>query len=117
MVYAGVLPGAVLFESEQGDEYLHIECAARGDGGLALLQESDGDLTEWCFEESPHRVEVEVGQEGVRRLMEYFHLDSARQLPAALRVAYTGYDSGQRIRGLMRRLGIAYEVIEHPIVR
>lgn len=107
----------VLFESEEGGESLRIECAATEEGGLALMQESDGPLTRWCFEESPHRIETEVAADGACGLLEYFHLDDAEQLPAVLRMQYVGYDCGQRIRALMRRLEIPYRVIENVVER
>ena len=50
--------GAVLFESQEGEEALRIECAVTPEGALEVMQESDGPLTSWCFEESPHRIEV-----------------------------------------------------------
>lgn len=108
---------AVLFESAGEDEALRIECAITREGGLVILQESDGPLTRWCFEESPHRIEVDVLPDQAKGLLAYFHLEDVAQLPPVLRLAYLGYDSGLRIRGLMRRLGVSYRVIENPIER
>ena len=102
----------VLFESGEGEEAVRIECAVREDGGMAVLQESDGPLTDWCFEETPHRVETVIGPLSVKGLMEYFHLESAVQVPAALRMQYVGYESARRIRELLRRLELPYEVVE-----
>lgn len=110
-------PSAVLFESGEGEESLRIECAVSSDGGLLIMQESDGPLTMWCFEETPHRVETEVDSRHAAMLSDYFHLDEVGQLPAVLRMEYTGFDSGQRIRELMRRLEIPYRVLEHAIER
>ena len=109
--------GAVLFESNEDEEGLRIECAVTPEGGLCFLQESSGPLTAWSFEESPHRVEAQVGPHAVKGLLEYFHLDEAVQLPAVLRLKYVGYDCFQRIRALMRHLGLAYVVREAPVVR
>lgn len=108
---------AVLFESDADEEALRIECAVTGSGALEIMQESDGPLTAWCFEESPHRVEMEVEPSSVLGLLSYFHLDDAGKLPDMLSVTYAGYDGGQRIRALMKRLELPYAVIEHPIVR
>lgn len=51
------------------------------------------------------------------RLLEYYHLDELRQLPAVLRLEYTGFDSFQRLRALFKRLAILYDVFEAEIVR
>lgn len=109
--------GAVLFESDEDGETLRIECAVTGEGGLDFLQESEGPLTEWSFEETPHRIEVSVPPIGAMNLATYFHLDMVTQLPAVLRLEYVGYDCFIRIRALMRRLEIPYCVVEAPIVR
>lgn len=109
--------GAVLFESGDEEEALRIECAVTQDGKLEIIQESDGPLTQWCFEESPHRLEVEVSRINVQGLLDYFHLDEVRMLPAVLRMEYTGYNCFARIRKLMRNLEIPYNVLEHDIVR
>lgn len=54
----------VLFESDEGGEYLLVTCEPSGMGGLVLRQTSEGPLTQWCFEESPHVVETFVTHEG-----------------------------------------------------
>lgn len=109
--------GAVLFESDVDEEGLRIECAVTPEGELDILQESAGPLTEWCFEESPHRIETVADAASTAELLEYFHLESVRQLPAVLRLEYTGYDCGRLIRDLMTRLEIPYRIIEEPILR
>lgn len=109
--------GAVLYESDEGEEGLRVECAVTPEGALEIVQLSDGPLTAWCFEETPHKIEVAVDPMEVDRLLEYFHIDDVSQLPAMLRMEYTGYDCSQRIRKLMKRLGIAYQVTENQIVR
>ena len=43
----------VLFESDEGGEYLLVTCEPSGMGGLVVRQTSEGPLTQWCFEESP----------------------------------------------------------------
>lgn len=108
---------AVLFQSEQDEEDLRIECAITADGCMDIMQESAGPLTEWCFEESPHRVETFAGADAVNALMRYFHLDAPQQLPELLRIEYMGYDCGMKIRELMRHLDVPYEVYESDIVR
>ena len=47
----------LLFESEEDEEALCISCRATKEGGLVIHQMSEGELTAWCFEESPHEVE------------------------------------------------------------
>lgn len=109
--------GAVLFESREGEEALRVECVVTPEGALEVMQESDGPLTEWCFEESLHRVEAVVEPLELEGLMEYFHVDEPRQLPAILRFEYTGFDCFKRLRGLLRRLEIPYVVHEAVIAR
>lgn len=107
----------MLFRSGADDEALTIECSLTDGGGLVVMQESDGPLTEWCFEETPHRIETVFSASGVGVLMEYFHLDEVVQLPMMLSAEYVGYDAGLRIRDLARRLGVGYQVVEAPIER
>ena len=109
--------GAVLFESDADEEGLRIECAVTSEGELRVLQESEGPLSEWCFEESPHRIETVADADAAAGLLEYFHLNVAHQLPAVLRMEYTGYDCARQIRALMKRLELPYDVIEAPILR
>ncbi len=109
--------GAVLFESAEDEEALRIECAVTQEGSLRVLQESDGPLTAWCFEETPHRIEAEVSPEGVRDLLAYFHVDETRLLPLVLRMEYTGYNCFHRLRALMRSLEIPYVIYENALAR
>lgn len=55
----------VLFESDEGGEYLLVTCEPSGMGGLVVRQTSEGPLTQWCYEESPHVVETFVAHEGL----------------------------------------------------
>ena len=55
----------VLFESDEGGEYLLVTCEPSGMGGLVVRQTSEGPLTQWCYEESPHVVETFVTHEGL----------------------------------------------------
>ena len=50
----------VLFQSDEGGEHLLVTCEPSGMGGLVVRQTSEGPLTQWCFEESPHVVETFV---------------------------------------------------------
>lgn len=109
--------GAVLFESEEDGEALTIECAVIPEGILRIVQTSEGPLTKWSFGESPHVVGATVEQAGVAGLLDYFHLDGPHQLPAVLRLEYTGYECLSRLCDLMRRIGVKYEIEESPIVR
>lgn len=109
--------GVVLFDSQEDEEDLRVECVVTPEGALEILQESDGPITWWCFEESPHRIEAVVEPMGLEALMGYFHVDEPWQLPAILRLEYTGYDCFSRIRALLRRLVVPYAVYEAPIAR
>lgn len=106
-----------LFESTEDGERLCVSCGVEHQGGMVIRQESEGELTYWCFEESPHRIDVRIEQKHVQRLMEYFAADDPRQLACMLAAAYGGYDASLRIRRLLRRLGVRYMVHEHPIER
>ena len=105
----------LLFESEEDEETLRISCRATKEGGLVIHQMSEGELTAWCFEESPHEVEVTVSPRAIAPMLEY--LQDVQQLSNLLAAAYSGYDASIRIRALMRRLGVAYGVSERPIIR
>ena len=106
-----------LFESGEDEEHLVVECTMTQEGELLILQESAGPLTAWCFEESPHRIEVVAGPDAVEGLAGFFKADEPRQLPALLRFECAGYDASWQVRSLMRRLGLGYQVIEQPVVR
>ncbi len=109
--------GAVLFASEEEGERLEVRCSVTSEGSLRIIQESSGPLTQWSFRESPHTVEAMVNPAGVREFLDYFHLDAAYQLPAVLRLEYTGYECLSSLCDLMRRLGIPYGIKEAAIVR
>lgn len=102
----------VLFESGPDEERLRIEAVPMGDGGLLVRQESEGELTRWCFGESPHVVDTCIGASSLQRLGEHFRIEGMRQMVEVLVMRFTGYDAGERLRGLLRRLGIPYEVHE-----
>ncbi len=106
-----------LFESFDNDESLRITCSLTDAGSLLIDQVSEGPVTQWCFEESPHRVLVEVEPEGASRLASHFKAVETEQLPRLLGASFTGYDTSAQIRDLMRELGIPYQVHERAIVR
>ena len=107
---------ALLYQSAEDEEKLTVACRYDA-GGLRVRQESDGALTRWCFEETPHVVEVRVAPTALEPLLDYLHLDDPDLLPALLAAAYGEFDASQRVRALLRRLGVPYEVDERPIVR
>lgn len=106
--------GAVLFESGEGEEALRVECVVTNEGELRVMQQSDGPLTEWSFDETPHGIELIVDADGVRALCSYFHVEAPSYLPAVLRMEYTGHDCLRRIRVLCERLGLDEHMQEVP---
>ena len=107
----------VLFESGPDEELLRVECEVDKAGGLRVVQVSEGPLTQWCFEESPHAIEVVVDPVHTGELVSRCALDGPGQLPAALQVQFAGYDASHQIRCHLRELDIPYEVRENPIIR
>lgn len=114
---ADVRERVVLFQSGGDEEELLVVGEPTGVGGFQIVQTSAGDLTEWCFEESPHVVETSVGATGARHLCEHFDVDSVAQALHVLSMEFAGYDCARRMRGLLCELGIGYEVVERPIER
>lgn len=108
---------ALLFQSEEAGERVSTVCYSTDEGELVIDQVSEGDLTQWCFEESPHSVKTRVGATEAQGLLDYFHLDEVDQLPAMLRLEYVGYNCAREIRDLFKRLGVKYHVEENPIER
>ena len=106
-----------LFHSDEDGEVLTVTCEPTGLGGIEINQRSEGDLTRWAFEESPHDIDVLVDAKGTTRLKEHYGVATSEQLARILSVAYSDYDCSIRIRELMRELGIDYEVVEAPIER
>lgn len=109
--------GAVLFEDTVGEEKVRVGCVVTPGGELSVMQESDGPLTDWCFEHVPHHIEVVVDISGVHRLLEFFCLEQPYQLPMVLRLEYTGYECFRRVRQLFKRLRIGYAVREDAVRR
>lgn len=107
----------VLYREEVDDERLCIACAFTEEGQLEVMQMSEGPLTYWCFEESPHYVSTMFEREAIEGMLAYFHVEEDRDLLHMLRASYVGCDAGRRVRGLARRLGCIYTVHENAIVR
>ena len=108
---------ALLFESGDMDERLSIVCYTTDAGGLVIERTSDGDLTQWSFEESPHVVKTCLDVSSARALVEYYHLDEVDQVPAMLRLEFVGFESDTQIRALLKRHAISYTIQEAPIAR
>lgn len=106
-----------LFRSEEDDEALLITCEPTGLGGIRIHQQSAGDLTMWAFEESPHEIDTLVDAGGAAKLRAHYDVETNGQLARILAVAFTGYDCSLKIRELMRRLDVPYEVVENPLER
>ena len=107
----------VLFESDKGGEHLTVTCEPSGMGGLVVRQTSEGPLTQWCFEESPHVVETFVAHEGLTALERFYGVGTSNQVARMLSISFADYDCAQRVRSLLRELGVGFDVVEKPIDR
>ena len=107
----------VLFESDEGGEHLAVTCEPSGMGGLVVRQTSEGPLTQWCFEESPHVVETFVTHEGLAALERFYGVGTSNQVARLLSISFADYDCAQRVRSLLRELGVEFDVVERPIDR
>lgn len=107
----------VLFESDEGGEYLLVTCEPSGMGGLVVRQTSEGPLTQWCFEESPHVVETFVTHVGLVALEHFYGVGTSNQVARMLSISFADYDCAQRVRSLLRELDAKFDVIEKPIDR
>lgn len=107
----------VLFESDEGGEYLLVTCEPSGMGGLVVRQTSEGPLTQWCYEESPHVVEMFVAHEGLVALEHFYGVRTSNQIARMLSISFADYDCAQRVRSLLGELGVGFDVIEKPIER
>ena len=86
-------------------------------GGLVIRQVSEGPLTQWCFEESPHVVETLVPYEGLVALKHFYGVQTSNQVAQMLGISFADYDCAQRVRSLLRELDAGFDVIEKPISR
>ena len=84
----------VLFESDEGGEYLLVTCEPSGMGGLVVRQTSEGPLTQWCFEESPHVVETFVTHEALVVLEHFYGVGTSNQVARAFRLPTTTVPNG-----------------------
>ena len=107
----------VLFESDEGGGHLLVTCELSGMGGLVVRQTSEGPLTQWCFEESPHMVETFVTHEGLVALEQFYGVGTSNQVARMLSISFADYDCAQRVRSLLRELGAGFDVVENPIDR
>ena len=107
----------VMFESDEGGEYLLVTCEPSGMGGLVVRQMSEGPLTQWCYEESPHVVETFVPREGLAALEHFYGIGTSNQVARMLSISFADYDCAQRVRSLLGELGAGFDVIEKPIDR
>lgn len=107
----------VMFESDEDGEYLLVTCEPSGMGGLVVRQTSEGPLTQWCYEESPHVVETFVPREGLAALEHFYGVGTSNQVARMLSISFADYDCAQRVRSLLGELGAGFDVIEKPIDR
>lgn len=107
----------VMFESDEGGEHLLVTCEPSGMGGLVVRQMSEGSLTRWCYEESPHVVETFVPREGLAALEHFYGVGTSNQVARMLSISFADYDCAQRVRSLLGELGAGFDVIEKPIDR
>ena len=107
----------VMFESDEGGEYLLVTCEPSGMGGLVVRQMSEGPLTQWCYEESPHVVETFVPREGLAELEHFYGVGTSNQVTRMLSISFADYDCAQRVRSLLGELGAGFNVVEKPIDR
>ena len=99
----------VLFQSDEGGEHLLVTCEPSGMGGLVVRQTSEGPLTQWCYEESPHEALV---------VLEHFYgVRTSNQVARMLGISFADYDCAQRVRSLLGELDAKFDVVEKPIDR
>ncbi len=107
----------VLFQSDEGGEQLLVTCEPSGMGGLVVRQTSEGPLTQWCYEESPHVVETFVAHEALVVLEHFYGVGTSNQVAQMLSISFADYDCAQRVRSLLGEFGAGFDVIEKPIDR
>ena len=86
----------VLFQSDEGGEHLLVTCEPSGMGGLVVRQTSEGPLTQWCYEESPHVVETFVAHEALVVLEHFYGVGTSNQVARMLSISFADYDCAQR---------------------
>lgn len=99
-----------LFAGEECGERIRIACASTCEGELIIMRESEGELSAWCYGESPHAGAVRVGTRGASRLAEYLQAEDAGQLVSLVAAACDGIDAPARACEMFRRAGVSYRV-------
>lgn len=99
------VPGeVVLFEGSDGVEHLRVACRRSGADGLVLVQESAGEVSRWCFGESPHRAILHIDAQQVHALARHFRVRDAGEVAAALEIEVAGFESLTQTRRLLTLL-------------
>lgn len=106
------LQSFALFSSREGEERVDVWCAYEEGNGLSVVERLEGPLALWCFEESPHVVELRVAEPVLPVLLAYLELSDEALLPRFFALEYGEADALQRIRDLLRRLCLPYTVLE-----
>ena len=87
----------VLFQSDEGGEHLLVTCEPSGMGGLVVRQTSEGPLTQWCYEESPHVAETFVAHEALVALEHFYGVGTSNQVARMLSISFADYDCAQPV--------------------
>ena len=103
----------VLFEGSDGVERLRVVCRRSGADGLVLVQESAGEVSRWCFGESPHRAILHIDAQQVHALARHFRVRDAGGVAAALEIEVAGFESLTQTRRLLT-LGGADDFLDRP---
>ena len=94
----------VLFDAVEDAERVRVTCRYQDQGEIVLARTSEGEVSRWCFEESPHVAQEVLDAGTVRRLERFFGVDGVHELTKALAIAFTGADCFTRIRTLVCEL-------------
>ena len=77
------LQSFALFSSREGEERVDVWCAYEEGNGLSVVERLEGPLAQWCFEESPHVVELRVAEPVLPVLLAYLELSDEASSPIA----------------------------------
>ena len=102
----------VLFENAEAGEQARVVCRCAEDGGFEIVRTTRGDLSWWCFGESPHESRMLVGRDGARRLMNFYEAGSVSELTEMLGIVFVGIDAPERIWQVTRRLEMTENYFE-----
>lgn len=94
----------VLFEGYDGVECVRVTCWQAERGGLVVTRHSAGELSQWCFGESPHVAELRFDEAQTSALARYLNVEREEELAAALAIEFSGTDGWTRIASVMRKL-------------